>query len=163
MNFDPLVHAELRRGGPPLWVSGTAYLVGQERRSPATWANYVRITNGAGATDPSADPANWRASIPAPLGAVKSIQRGYTDMGSNNTGVTSIDVTVAAVNPAKAMLNLLSNTTVWVAETGRTAAYLQLINATTVRVNGATAYTNPYNYQTTWTGIPASWELIEFY
>lgn len=42
-----------------LWVSGTTYAIGDVRRSPANGYPYRRLTNGAGTTDPSADPTNW--------------------------------------------------------------------------------------------------------
>lgn len=41
------------------WVSGTNYLAGDCRWSPIDFLTYRRKTNGAGATDPSADAANW--------------------------------------------------------------------------------------------------------
>ena len=34
MNLDPVILAELMRGGPPLWVSGRTYPVGVVVRSP---------------------------------------------------------------------------------------------------------------------------------
>ncbi len=47
--------------GAVLWVSGTGYVVGDVRRSPADLDNiYVRLTAGAGTTDPSLDAINWR-------------------------------------------------------------------------------------------------------
>lgn len=45
--------------GAIAWVSGTAYVAGNVRYSPTNFASYRRRTNGAGATDPSADAANW--------------------------------------------------------------------------------------------------------
>ncbi len=59
MNLDPIILAELQRGGPPLWVSGRTYPKGWEVRSPANLQRYVRKVAGAGATDPSADTGNW--------------------------------------------------------------------------------------------------------
>ncbi|SFE10019.1 hypothetical protein [Paracidovorax konjaci] len=59
MSLDPVILAELLRGGPPMWVSGRAYPAGVEARSPANWQRYVRINAGAGATDPSIDDVNW--------------------------------------------------------------------------------------------------------
>ena len=59
MSLDPIILAELQRGGPPLWVSGRTYQKGWEVRSPANLRRYVRKVEGAGAADPSADAANW--------------------------------------------------------------------------------------------------------
>ena len=59
MNLDPIILAELQRGGPPLWISNRTYPKGWEVRSPANLQRYVRKVDGAGATDPSADANNW--------------------------------------------------------------------------------------------------------
>ena len=59
MSLEPIILAELQRGGPPLWVSGRTYPKGWEVRSPANLQRYVRKLEGAGAKDPSADAANW--------------------------------------------------------------------------------------------------------
>lgn len=59
MNLDPVILAELMRGGPPPWVSGRTYPVGAVVRSPGNLQSYVRVTAGAGNTDPSGDDANW--------------------------------------------------------------------------------------------------------
>ena len=59
MSLDPIILAELQRGGPPLWVPGRTYPKGWEVRSPANLQRYVRKVAGAGAADPSADAANW--------------------------------------------------------------------------------------------------------
>lgn len=58
--------------GAPLWVSGTTYALGDAVYSPATFLTYRRAVAGAGTTDPSADPTNWRlAALAAPLLAVE--------------------------------------------------------------------------------------------
>jgi len=50
-----------------LWVSGTTYVVGDKRYSPANGLLYRRIVAGAGTTDPSADSTNWLLmSVQAP-------------------------------------------------------------------------------------------------
>ena len=59
MSLDPIILAELQRGGPPLWISNRTYPKGWEVRSPANLQRYVRKVGGAGATDPSADANNW--------------------------------------------------------------------------------------------------------
>lgn len=43
-----------------VWVSGTAYTVGQRVYDPGNnYLMYVRLIAGAGATNPNADPTNW--------------------------------------------------------------------------------------------------------
>ncbi len=59
MNLDPVILAELQRGGPAMWASGRTYPAGAEVRSPTNLQRYVRIAAGSGTTDPSADSANW--------------------------------------------------------------------------------------------------------
>lgn len=59
MSLEPIILAELQRGGPPLWISGRIYPKGWEVRSPSNLQRYVRKLEGAGANDPSADAANW--------------------------------------------------------------------------------------------------------
>ena len=59
MSLEPIILAELQRGGPPLWISNRTYPKGWEVRSPANLQRYVRKVDGAGATDPSADANNW--------------------------------------------------------------------------------------------------------
>jgi hypothetical protein len=53
--------------GAAVWVSGTTYSIGNVRTSPVNAFPYIRLTAGAGTTDPSADPTNWRlAAVMAP-------------------------------------------------------------------------------------------------
>ena len=59
MSLDPIILAELQRGGPPLWISNRTYPKGWEVRTPANLQRYVRKVDGAGATHPSADANNW--------------------------------------------------------------------------------------------------------
>ena len=54
--------------GAAVWVSGTTYTAGTVVWSPIDYKSYRRKTNGAGATDPSADPTNW--AVLAGLGDV---------------------------------------------------------------------------------------------
>jgi len=58
-----------------VWVSGTNYSAGDCRWSPIDFLTYRRKTNGAGATDPSADAANWGLLFSgyAPLGHIDSL------------------------------------------------------------------------------------------
>lgn len=46
--------------GVTAWVSGTTYAIGDARYSPLDLQTYRRTTAGAGTTDPSQDPINWR-------------------------------------------------------------------------------------------------------
>lgn len=45
------------------WVSGTTYVIGDVRWSPANFGTYRRKTAGAGTTDPSLDATNWASVI----------------------------------------------------------------------------------------------------
>lgn len=45
--------------GAIAWVTGTNYVIGDGRYSPLDFQSYRRITNGAGAIDPSLDTVNW--------------------------------------------------------------------------------------------------------
>ena len=67
MSLEPIILAELQRGGPPLWVSGRTYPKGWAVRSPANLQSYVRKVAGAGDTDPSADNDNWEPWSNRPL------------------------------------------------------------------------------------------------
>ena len=79
-------------------------------------------------------------------GGIKSIQRGVTTPPTQD----EVLVTVAAVNPAKAMLNLLSNMS---DPANISAVSLRLVNATTI---GIISTSNAVQ------GRACSWELIEF-
>lgn len=50
--------------GATIWISGTTYAIGDVRWSPINYTSYRRKTNGAGTTDPSADPTNWASITP---------------------------------------------------------------------------------------------------
>jgi len=62
------------------WVSGTTYVQGDVRWSPANYGNYRRKTAGAGTTDPASDSTNWAS--------VNSLA------GLTLTGTTTLDVLV---------------------------------------------------------------------
>lgn len=49
-------------GGAALWVTGRTYIQGNQVVSPSDFNVYTRKTNGAGATDPISDSANWKPS-----------------------------------------------------------------------------------------------------
>lgn len=131
-------------GAPGLWVTGTAYTIGKVVLSPADFQYYVRKTNGAGATDPSADTTNWKITG----NAIKSVQRGVIA----STGATT-DVTIAAVNPLKTELRYLGMTALS-GSTGDAYPYLVLLNPTTVRM---------VKKETVSGGVTISWELTERY
>lgn len=93
-------------GGPKVWVSGTTYSIGNVVLSPAdNYQQYVRITNGAGTTDPSSDTTNYR---PHGGRGVKSIQSGYVSSTSMTTGTgedtTYVNVTISSVNISKSIV-----------------------------------------------------------
>ena len=185
MSLEPIILAELQRGGPPLWVSGRTYPKGATVRSPTNLQQYVRKVAGASAADPSADSDNWElwsktvdttlatlatniANVKAVVDAIsaaprgiKSIQRGITTKALS--AAEFMDVTIAAVVPSKTTVSLLSSS---VLSTGSYDNwYLQqvsLLNATTLRVTGRLAMydaTNGWRYS----GVPVSWEVVEYH
>lgn len=129
-------------GAPGLWVTGTAYAIGKVVLSPADFQYYVRKTNGAGASDPSADAANWKITG----NAIKSIQRGVmTTIGGSGSA------TVTAVNMSKTELRYTGGSDASGIGTGMPR--LTLSNATTITAVGGGG------------GSPGSagWELTERY
>ena len=187
MNLDAIILAELQRGGPPLWVSGRTYPKGATVRSLTNLQQYVRKVAGAGATDPSADSDNWEpwsktvdttlatlatniANVKAVVDAIsaaprgiKSIQRGISTIPTNGPN-RYIDVTIAAVVPAKTTTNLLSASVL--SSGSYDGWYLQqvsLINATTLRVTGGLSIYNSSNYSYSYSGQQVSWEVVEYH
>lgn len=147
MILDLLNLEEIRRGGPPSWVSGRNYQAGQCVRSTSDHQRYVRITNGAGAVDPATDTTNWR---PDGGRAIKSIQRGVITMGSGVPGTA----TISAVNPSKSELRYLGTTTQYSSvDVQYWLVRVYLLNATTV---AATAVQNGW-------ATSVGWELTEYY
>ncbi len=148
MILDLLNLEEIRRGGPPSWVSGRNYQAGQCVRSTSDHQRYVRITNGAGAVDPATDTTNWR---PDGGRAIKSVQRGVITLGAEGAPGTA---TISAVNPNKSELRYLGSTTQHGVESiALWLARVYLINSTTV---GATAQSNN-------TATNVGWELTEYF
>lgn len=113
-------------GKARVWASGATVQQGEVVLSPAdNYQPYVRkAATGSGATDPSADAANY-----APIGgrAIKSIQRGAISLNTS----TSATATVTAVNVNKSDLSLLGVSTLSDAN-GVTCIALTLTNSTTV-------------------------------
>ena len=105
MNLDPIILAELQRGGPPLWVSGRTYRAGQCVRSPGDWLKYVRKTNGAGAADPKDDGDNYVRWSKALEAAIDVVGAAVLGVGAAVDGVAgtanAINATVNAINAAK--------------------------------------------------------------
>lgn len=134
--------------GPRVWVSGATYAIGNVLLSPAdNYQQYVRITDGAGATDPASDTTNYR-----PFGgrAKKSIQRGIITIAS---GASSGTATISAVTTSKSELRFLG----WSGSSTLASGHfpkLELTNGTTVTAS-------------TGGGIAVdrlvSWELTEYY
>lgn len=129
------------------WDSGATVQQGEVVLSPAdNYQPYVRkAATGSGATDPSADAANY-----APIGgrAIKSIQRGTIALGV----ATSATATVTAVNVNKAELQSLGASVTGDVNNASFIA-LALTNSTTVtasRASGASASS-------------VNWQLIEWY
>ena len=146
-------------GDPQYWVSGTTYALGKTVRSPADHQRYVRVVAGAGATDPANDATNWRPDGGRPI---KSIQRGITTV--SNASSPAVDVSIVAVNLAKAMVRLLSaNVNDQNSYGGSYTQYIQLLNSTTLRVSAGAGSYNPSTYQTTYHSMPVSWEIVEYY
>ena len=88
-------------------------------------------------------------------GGVRSVQRGV----ATPTSTDEWSVTVTAVNPAKAMLNLLSasSSPMPTVDGSNCVMSVRLINATTI---GVTAYTVRVGSSAVYHAC--SWELIEF-
>lgn len=89
----------------PVWVSGRTYKVGDVVRSPGNWYfKYVRITNGAGTTDPFSDTGNW---VPDGARPIKVTQRGVILFPPGSNGM---DVTISPVVLGVTQLRLLGAT-----------------------------------------------------
>ncbi len=137
---------------PALWVSGNQYNVGNIVLSQVDWQQYIRITTGAGTTDPSADTTNYRPAAPR---VIKLIQRGV----ATPSGSTELVVTVSAFNPARAVLNLLTfagNTVA--AKDSQNRISLRVINSTSIGITSVAVIPS-----WTMTALPCSWELIEYF
>lgn len=70
--------------GATEWVSGTTYVEGDAVWSPITYQTYRRKTDGAGATDPSADATNWEK-----ISGVLPTQTGNADKFLTTDGTTA--------------------------------------------------------------------------
>lgn len=139
-------------GGARVWVSGTTYAIGNVVLSPAdNYQQYVRITNGAGTTDPANDATNYR---PFGARAIKSIQRGVITI----PGATlSASATISAVDPGKTIVFSLGHSAQSAAAEGWiTDVFLSLANGTTITASRGGTPTNG-------TATQISWQLVEYY
>ena len=80
--------------GATLWVSGTTYAIGAAVISPANVQTYRRLIGGAGTTDPSIDPVNWRATTVDPVAVIVT---GTTQNASANSHYVATNVAATAV------------------------------------------------------------------
>jgi hypothetical protein len=86
-------NAAAATAGASPWVSGTTYAIGNVVWSPINSLSYRRITNGAGTTDPSADPTNWTQ-----IAGTGDVSQTGTQTLSNKTFRNAKEfITVAAV------------------------------------------------------------------
>ena len=104
MSLDPIILAELQRGGPPLWISNRTYPKGWEVRSPANLQRYVRKVGGAGATDPSADANNWEPWS-------KTVDTTLAQLATSVANVKAVaDALATSVANVKAVADAQTNT-----------------------------------------------------
>ena len=179
MNLDPIILAELQRGGPPLWVSGRTYPKGWEVRSPVNLQRYVRKVAGAGAADPSADAVNWEpwsktidqvlmtlstAANLASLDAktvtlannLASLQNTVNAISAAGVGIKSIQrgVTDSNTTVAIAAVNLSKSILFWSAKTYWTGNSFMSSNAWLSASNQISIH----GYNTN----QAAWQVVEF-
>lgn len=179
MSLDPIILAELQRGGPPLWVSGRTYPKGWEVRSPVNLQRYVRKVAGAGDTDPSADTANWEAwsksldqalanlSTSANLAAldaktvslatsVANLQATVNAISAAGVGIKSVQrgVTDNPISVTIAPVNLSKSLLFWFAKTYWTGSSFMSSNAWLSASNQISI--SGYNPN------QAAWQVVEF-
>lgn len=136
-------------GDPQYWVSGTTYALGKTVRSPANHQRYVRVVAGAGTTDPASDSINWS---PDGARAIKSIQRGFVDIGGGSS-MLSASAKISAVNTAKSELRHL----------GHSASYTSVASSRfSLALTNSTTITATRTAGESGTG-QLSWELTEYY
>ncbi|MGQ3051109.1 MAG: hypothetical protein ACT6S0_04935 [Roseateles sp.] len=83
--------------GAIAWVSGTTYAVDDARKSPIDHRVYSRLTNGAGTTDPSADPTNWEPIAPNGLQLVIEAGTSAAIAANTDTAFTNAAACAATV------------------------------------------------------------------
>ena len=179
MNLDPIILAELQRGGPPPWVAGRTYPKGWEVRSLVNLQRYVRKVAGAGDTDPSADAANWEAwsksldqvlaklSTSANLAAldaktvslatsVANLQASVNAIAAAGVGIKSVQrgVTDSSTTVSIAAVNLSKSILFWSAKTYWTGSSFMSSNAWLSASNQISIH--GYNPN------QAAWQVVEF-
>ena len=136
-------------GEAPVWVSGRTYAVGQVVRDPMDWYfRYVRVTGGAGTTNPINDPGSWRPDGGRPI---KSIQRGVFSIPN---GTSTVSVTISAVHVSRSELRYLGGSGMDESGAPVGSTMLSLTNSTTLTSSSTNGYV--YNHA-------ISWELTEYY
>lgn len=139
----------------PVWVSGKTYKPGDVVKAPADrYQLYVRTgAAGGGATDPSADSANY---TPFGARAIKSTQRGVIAFGP---GVKTVTATITAVNTAKTQLRILGGTSSS-GGTGISSATMRVVltDATTLTGDREAGGDSSGN-----TSGSVAWELTEYF
>lgn len=86
--------------GASQWVSGTTYAIGNVVWSPITSYTYRRLTNGAGTTDPSADPTNWKQSA-----GTGDLSQTGTQSISNKTFLNAKELITVSATAATGTIN----------------------------------------------------------
>lgn len=98
-----ITNAALAAGyaGVGIWVTLTTYVIGDRRYSPINGRIYRRLTAGAGATDPSADPTNWQldaatALLLIPVAGTTQAAASGGNYSLGNVAATVVTAPVAA-------------------------------------------------------------------
>ena len=175
MNLDPIILAELQRGGPPLWISNRTYPKGWEVRSPANLQRYVRKVDGAGATDPSADANNWEpwsktvdttlAALATSVANVKAVADALATSVANVKAVADAQTnTLANVKGTVDAINATPRGIKSIQRGVTTGGFNATVNNVTIApVNLAKAYINLLtNYSTNHSNTSFSQVQVEF-
>ena len=175
MNLDPIILAELQRGGPPLWISNRTYPKGWEVRSPANLQRYVRKVDGAGATDPSADANNWEpwsktvdttlAALATSVANVKAVADALATSVANVKAVADAQTnTLANVKGTVDAINATPRGIKSIQRGVTTGGFNATVNnATIAPVNLAKAYINLLtNYSSNLSNTSLSQVQVEF-
>ena len=193
MSLEPIILAELQRGGPPLWVSGRTYPKGATVRSLTNLQQYVRKVAGAGEADPSADAANWEpwsktvdttlAALGTSVANVKAVAdalavtlanvKGTVDtINATPRGIKSIQRGITQVTGGATFAN------VTIAAVNLSKSYLSLLTdfssnaSNTIESQASLSFVNATTIKVTAyyavigvgaVALPVSWEVIEEY
>ena len=193
MSLDPIILAELQRGGPPLWISGRTYPKGTTVRSLTNLQQYVRKVAGAGEADPSADAANWEpwsktvdttlAALGTSVANVKAVAdalavtlanvKGTVDtINATPRGIKSIQRGITQVTGGATFAN------VTIAAVNLSKSYLSLLTdfssnaSNTIESQASLSFVNATTIKVAAycvvsgvgaVALPVSWEVIEEY